>query len=88
MKTERDELTIYEVEALHKGLLSEFEKGDMSIDITSLNKLDMSVIQLFISAEKSCKEAGKKFQIIGANSEVSKIFHDSGCQSLLGATDE
>ena len=88
MKTERDELTIYEVESFHKELLEEFEKGDVSVDIGSLNKIDMSIIQLLLSAKKSCQKADKTFQIIGANSEVSKIFHDSGCQSLLGATDE
>ena len=88
MKTEQDELTIYEVESFHKGLLDAFAKGDVSVDISSLNKIDMSVIQLFLSAKKSCQEANKAFEIVGANSEVSKLFHDAGCQSLLGAIDE
>jgi len=88
MKTETDELTIYEVESFHKELLDAFEKGDLSVDISSLNKIDMSAIQLLISAKKSCKVAGKAFEVIGANSEVSKIFHDAGCQSLLGVMDE
>jgi len=88
MKTDKDELTIYEIESVHKELLDEFNKGDVSIDISSLNKIDMSAIQLLLSAKKSCQESDKTFEIIGANSEVSKIFQKSGCQSLLGAMDE
>jgi len=88
MKIEKDELTIYEIEAFHKELLNEFEKGDISIEISSLNKIDMSVIQLLLSAKKSCQEASKAFQIIGTNSEVQKIFQESGCQTLLGVADE
>jgi len=88
MKTDKDELTIYEVESFHNELLDEFDKGDMSIDISSINKIDMSVIQLLLSAKKSCQEVGKAFKIIGANSEVNKIFQKSGCQSLLGVANE
>ena len=88
MKFDTNELTIYEVESLHKDLLLEFEKGDLLLDISTVNKIDMSVIQLFLSAKKSCLESSKTFQIIGANSEVTKIFQESGCQSLLGVIDE
>ena len=88
MKTDTEELTIYEIESFHKELLDEFEKGNVSIDISTLNKIDMSAIQLLISAKKSCEESSKDFQIIGANSEVTKIFKDSGCQNLLGVADE
>ena len=88
MKFDTDELTIYEVESLHKSLLQEFKKGDIFIDISSVNKVDMSVIQLFLSAKKSCAESSKSFEIKGANSEVKKLFSDAGCTSLLGATHE
>ena len=88
MKIEKDELTIYEVENFHNELLDEFSKGDVIVDIASVNKVDMSVIQLLLSAKKSCIESSKTFQIIGANSEVTKIFQESGCYSLLGEIDE
>ena len=88
MKIDKDELTIYEVETFHKELLAEFDKGDVTVDISNVNKIDMSVIQLLLSAKKSCKEASKAFQIIGANSEVTKIFEESGCQTLLGVENE
>ena len=85
MKFETDELTIYEVESLHKDLLQEFEKGDLLLDLSDVSRVDMSVIQLFISAKKSCVESSRGFEIKGANSEVAKLFADAGCASLLGA---
>ncbi len=88
MKIDKDELTIYEVEAFYEELLAEFDKGDVSVDVSNLNRIDMSVIQLLLSAKKSCEESSKAFQMIGTNSEVRKIFKESGCQALLGASDE
>jgi len=87
MKIEQDELTIYEVEDLYKELLDEFLKGDVVVDISGVNKVDMSVVQLLLSAKKSCLESSKTFKIIGANSEVTKIFQKSGCYSLLEVVD-
>ena len=88
MKFDRDELTIYEVESLHKDLLKEFEKGNLLLDISGVNRVDMSVIQLFLSAKKSCMQSSKSFEIKGANGEVTKLFVDAGCASLLGPVDE
>jgi len=88
MKIDKNELNIYEVESLHKDLLDEFKKGDLFIDMSNVNKIDMSVIQLFISAKKSCFESSKTFQLTNINQEVSKIFKNAGCESLLGAENE
>lgn len=88
MKIDTNELTIYEVESLHKDLLEEFDKGNLIIDMTSVNKVDMSVIQLFLSTKKSCLESSKVFQLTNVNQEVSKIFQNSGCESLLGVENE
>ena len=88
MKTDKDELTIYEIETFYKELLDEFNKGDVVVDISSLNKIDMSAIQLLLSVKKSCQESSKAFKIVGANSETRKLFQESGCQTLLGAENE
>ena len=85
---DKDELTIYEVESLHKDLLDEFKKDDVVIDMGSVNKVDISVIQLFISTKKSCLESSKGFKLTNVNDEVSKIFKSAGCNSLLGVDDE
>ena len=88
MKVEQDELTIYEVEGFHKELLAEFDKGDLTIDMSNLNKIDMSIIQLLLSAKKSSQESSKAFEIVGVNSELRKIFQESGTEALLGVGDE
>lgn len=85
---DKSELSIYEVELLHKNLLEEFKKGDLTIDMSSVNKIDMSIIQLLISSKKSSIEASKSFEIVNVNEELSKIFLDAGCKSLLGGIDE
>jgi len=88
MKFNTDELSIYQVETVYQDLLEEFEKGDILLDMSEVNKVDMSIIQLFISTKKSCLESSKKFKIAGTNSEIVKIIHESGCQYLLGDSDE
>jgi len=84
IEIDKSELSIYEVESLHKDLLAEFKNGDIIIDMSNTNKIDMSIIQLFISAKKSSIETSKKFELKNLNQEVSKIFQSAGCESLLG----
>ena len=83
LNIDKDELTIYEVESLHKDLLDVFKNGDVIVDMGVVNKIDMSVIQLFISTKKSCLESSKNFQLTNVNEEVSKIFQSAGCLSLI-----
>jgi len=84
IKIDNSELSIYEVENLHKDLLKELESGEMIIDLANVNKIDMSVIQLFISAKKSALESSISFAITNVNEELSNIFKSAGCLSLLG----
>ena len=88
MKIDKDELSIYDVEALHKDLLAECDQGDVTVDISSCNKIDMSVIQLFLSAKKSSQTYSKTFKVIGVNSEVAKIFKEAGYHTALGISNE
>jgi len=88
MKIEEDELRIYEVEALHKELLNAFNQSEISIDMANVKKVDMSVIQLFVSMQKSCKKEDKSFKLLNVNEEVSTLFKSAACGFLLGANDE
>ena len=88
MNIEKDELNIYEVEALYQELLDEFKNNSISIDMQKVNKIDMSVIQLFISAQKSCQENSKQFELKNVNSEVSNILKICACDFLLGGANE
>jgi anti-anti-sigma factor len=84
MKFDKDELNIYEVESIYQTLLKEFDAGNIILDMQNVNKIDMSVIQLFISAYESAKESSKKFEFKNVNSEVSNILKNSGCDFLEG----
>ncbi|MEN4054033.1 STAS domain-containing protein [Sulfurimonas sp. NWX79] len=90
MKIEQDELSIYEVENLHKAILAEFEQENIIVDMTNVNKVDMSVIQLFLSAQKSTLEESKSFELINLSQEVKEIIQNAGCAPLLliGESDE
>jgi len=88
MKIEENELRIYEVEDLHEELLSEFDQTEISVDMSRVNKVDMSVIQLFVSMHKSCKKEDKSFKLLNVNEEVSTLFKSAACGFLLGANDE
>jgi len=88
MNVEKDELNIYEVEALHQELLNEFKSNSIIIDMQKVNKIDMSVIQLFVSAQKSCQEDSKQFELKNVSSEVSDILKNCACDFLLGGTNE
>ena len=87
MVIEKNEVDIYDVEALYTQLLDEFKKGDIVIDMSNVNKVDMSVIQLFISAKKSSKESLKKFILQHVKPEIKNILERSACEFLIGAQD-
>jgi len=86
MKFEQNELTIYEVESLHKSLLESFTNDDLLLDMQNVNKIDMSIIQLFISAQKTAKEHSKKFALQNVNEELTQIIKNSACEFLLEET--
>ena len=83
MISEKEELNIYEVESFHQELLQEFANEKMIIDMKNVNKVDMSVIQLLVSAQKSCEESSKKFELQNVNDEVVQILKKSACDFLL-----
>jgi len=86
MKFEQNELTIYEVESLHTSLLKEFANGDLLLDMQNVNRMDMSVIQLLISAQKTAQEHSKKFALQNVNEELAQIIKNSACDFLLEET--
>ena len=88
MKFDKDELTIYEVESLHQTLIKEFNEGDVILDMQKVNKVDMSIIQLFISTQKSCLDNSKLFQLQNLNAELSKIFASCECSFLKGESSD
>ena len=86
MLIEKDELNIYEVESLHRSILDAFAKDDRTIDLKNVNRIDMSIIQLFISAQKTAQKDSKQFQLKNVNDEVAQIIHSAACDFLLEVT--
>jgi len=83
MVIEKDEVTIYDVETIYKKILKEYESDSVVIDLNGVNRLDMSIIQLFVSLQKSCKEDSKKFELKNCSSEVVGILEKCACEFLL-----
>lgn len=79
-----NELSIYEVESLFQSILNEFDNGSVILDMKNVKKVDMSIIQLFISAKKSCLEDSKEFKLSNVSQGVSKILKNCSCEFLLG----
>lgn len=84
MKLEQ-ELTIYEVETLHKTLVNLLNQGDVVLDASAVEKVDMSVIQLFIALKKSCNKENKKFELQNASQTLQTTLENSACTFLMEA---
>ncbi|MDQ7067017.1 MAG: STAS domain-containing protein [Sulfurimonas sp.] len=80
MQIEQEELSIYEVEELHKNILAQKEK--IVIDMSRVKKIDMSIVQLFVSAQKSVSDGS--FELQNISDEVKQILSQSACEFLLG----
>jgi len=88
MYIDKDELNIYDVESFHRDLLQEFKNPEVLIDMKNVNKIDISIIQLFISLHKSSQDSSKKFVLQNVNDELRFIFERAACTFLLGDADE
>jgi len=84
----QDELSIYDIEALKKEFLQELQNNSFVIDMKNVNKVDFSIIQLLVSAQKSCLNDSKNFELKNLNDEVSAIFKNAACNFLLGDAHE
>lgn len=89
MLINNEKFTIYEVEELHKELMSELKSGEaINIDMNGVKKIDMPAIQLLISTLKSCEAGSTPFSISNISNEVKESLKISGCDTLLGVNHE
>ncbi|PHS56827.1 MAG: hypothetical protein COB17_08140 [Sulfurimonas sp.] len=87
MKTLRyEKLTIYEVSSFAKELTDYLSdaKDRLELDLSSVQKIDIAVIQLLLSTSKSCTKRNIIFSIYGLNETNKEILHLCGCDLLLG----
>jgi anti-anti-sigma factor len=85
MKIECKKLSIFKVEELHKKLLEKISNSSaINIDLSEVEKIELSAIQLFLSLQKSCKEKGIKLTFSNINENVLQNIEISGCSTFLG----
>jgi len=85
-KLEYDKLTIYEVEDLHKKLLSLSQTitENLVLDLENIQKVDMPAIQLFISAQKTLQEKSLSLSITNLSDDLKQSLKLCGCDKTLG----
>ncbi|MCD4668134.1 MAG: STAS domain-containing protein [Sulfurimonas sp.] len=89
-KLEYDKLTIYEVEELYTILLdlAQNKNDKLELDLQQVQKIDMTVIQLLISLQKTCEVDAIDFSLHNLSSEVVDTLHLCGCDTLLGVAND
>ena len=89
-KLEYDKLTIYEVEDLHKKLLeySQKMKSDLTLDLSSVQKIDMTAVQLLLSTQKTCKEQLIPFSLVNVSQNLKYTLKACGCDTILGVSND
>ena len=85
-----DKLTIYEVEDLHKKLLKYLNKadGELVLDLSLIQKIDMTAIQILLSTQKSCQEKSLTFSLINLSDELKQTLKSCGCDVILGVSND
>ncbi len=89
LKLNYDKLTIYEVEELYKIMLDSYNKNDeFALDFSSVQKIDMTAIQLLLSTQKSCKADEIEFSLYHVCDGLKESLKISGCSRVLEAVHE
>ncbi len=85
MKLETFNFTIYDVEAIHADLVSEVANEDaVTVDMQSVEKIDMAALQLLVSAKRTCKAEDKTFALSNVSDEVLGAIRMCGLEAELG----
>ncbi len=89
-KLKYEKLTIYEVEDLHKKILKYLEKeeGDLELDLDSIQKIDMTAIQLLLSTKKTYEAQSRKLILTNLSDSIKHTLKLSGCDLLLGVNND
>ena len=90
MKIENiSEFTIYEVEKIKPILLEELKNsGDIEIDMSEIEKIDMVGVQLILSFMKSAKKKNKKVKLRNLNEAIMTQMKVCKYDLVLGIDDE
>jgi len=85
MKIDAYNFTIYDVETVQADLVNELSTNEaVTIDMESVEKIDMAALQLLVSTKRSCQEEKKTFGLTNLSDEVATAIRMSGLESELG----
>lgn len=78
-------LTIYEAEELKQFLLDRLRTAEgMVIDLSGVEELDCSGVQLMLLLRKEAEKAGKPLQWLRHSPAVSRVLHILNLETMLG----
>ncbi len=70
----QNDLSIYQVEELHKRLCDYFDSAnEVVVDMSKSDKIDTAGFQLLASLQKSCEAANKPFKLLEPSSSVQNF---------------
>lgn len=87
MKFENSTLTIYEVEEMREVFLTHLRSNpnqDLVLDFENVSKIDMSMLQLLISLQKTLLRSGANLELKNINNDIINAFNLSGISQVLG----
>lgn len=77
-------LTLYEVQEFTKELLWYIQSCEnVEIDLSGIEQIDMSAIQLLISAKLYCQKENKAFKISNISDDIINLFSLTATLSIL-----
>lgn len=82
---ESDVLEVEEADKIKDELLLCLENTEplVKLDLRNINKIDLSVIQLFLSLQKSLHNQNRGMTLINCTNSVIEALELSGCSKLL-----
>jgi anti-anti-sigma factor len=63
---------------LHKQLIEGMKKGDLTCDLSSVDRIDCSIAQLLIAAMREARKNGTRVRIKGVSKNVKDQFELCG----------
>jgi anti-anti-sigma factor len=79
LKLEGD-MTIARAGELKKALLGALEKSkELEVDMEGVTGVDVSCLQVLLSARKSARAGKKSFRLCGVSGQVKNMIRDFGC---------
>jgi len=78
MKLEKS-VTVKSIQGIYDELVKEFEKDDeLVIDLSDVERVDLSFVQLLISAGRKAREQKKVIRVKGVSTDLKNLIKLSG----------